>query len=721
MSSSPFRVVLPARRSLVALVGLVFALSAAASDIKYNYTNGRLTSLSYPDGTVVQYSYDANGNRTDAIVTPGADTIPPTTPGNLVATAVSQTQIGLTWSVSTDNVGVTVYEVQRCAGSGCSSFTTIGTAATTNYSDTGLTQNTTYRYRIRAGDAANNFSGYSAIASSTTVTDATPPSTPGTLSATAASGSQVNLSWGASTDSGGSNLSGYKIERCQGSGCSGFVQIASTSSTSYADSTLSSGVTYLYRVRAYDGAGNHSGYSNAPTVTTLDDVAPSAPTGLAAAAPSSSTVNLTWTGSTDNVAVTGYRVYRGGTQIGTTTATNYTDNSVSGSTAYSYTVSAYDAAGNNSPTSNTAPVTTPDTIAPGAPSGLTATAPSSTQVNLSWSAVSDTGGSGLAGYKIYRGGSYIATTSATNYTDNSVSGSTAYSYTVSAYDNAGNNSAMSNTAPVTTPDTIAPGVPGGLTAAAASATQVNLSWNAVSDTGGSGLAGYRIYRGGSHIANSGVTSYSDTSVSGSTSYSYTVAGYDNAGNTSGQSSAAGVTTPAPPDTTPPSVPTGVAATLVGDNQINVSWSASTDTGGSGMAGYRIYRGGVQIGTSSTTSFADTTVSPFNSYSYTVASYDGAVNVSSQSSAAGAVTYIVITNTSGDVVASASSLYIRTMSCPVSGTCFWYVRKNYGDMNTVVSVQGTSTPACVSGTTSTLVAGYQRVACELRAAPSKYGQ
>jgi YD repeat-containing protein len=626
MRSSFPREVRLAWRVLLASLGMTLALSAMASGITYQYTNGRLTRLTYSDGTIVQYTYDANGNRLTKVVTPPPDTTPPTAPANVVATASSQTQIGLTWASSSDNVLVTGYELQRCTGAGCSNFANIDTTAATTYSNSGLTQNTTYRYRIRAYDAAGNFSSYSSIASATTVAETTPPSVPGTLSASAASGTQANLSWGASTDSGGSNLSGYKIERCQGSGCSGFAQIAVTASTSYPDTTLSSGVTYQYRVRAYDGAGNNSGYSNTVAVTTPDTVAPTVPSGLAAAAPSSNSVNLTWTGSTDNVGVTGYKVYRGGTQIGTASTTNYTDNTVVGSTAYTYTVSAYDAAGNTSAASNTAPVTTPDTIAPGVPTGLSASAPSSTQVNL--------------------------------------------------------------------------------------------SWNAVSDTGGSGLAGYRIYRGGVHIANSSATNYSDTSVSGSTGYSYTVAGYDNAGNTSAQSSAASVTTP---DTTAPSVPTGVATAVAGDNQVNVSWNASTDTGGSGLSGYRIYRGGVQIGTSSTTSYADTTTSPFNSYSYTIAAYDGAGNVSAQSSAASAVTSIQITNSSGNVLVGATSLYQVEQACPTPTNCWWLVRKKYGDLQPVVSTMThNSSPACNGSTGGTPVTGYQRAGCVLRAAPSKYG-
>ncbi len=98
--------------------------------------------------------------------------------------------------------------------------------------------------------------------------DTTPPTTPGSFSASASCSSQINLSWSASTDSGGSGLAGYKIERCQGSGCSNFAQIATTSSTSYANTGLSASTSYSYRVRAYDGAGNNGNYSSTASATT---------------------------------------------------------------------------------------------------------------------------------------------------------------------------------------------------------------------------------------------------------------------------------------------------------------------------------------------------------------------------------------------------------------------------------------------------------------------
>ena len=98
--------------------------------------------------------------------------------------------------------------------------------------------------------------------------DTTAPSTPSNFSATASSSSAIGLAWSASTDTGGSGLAGYRVERCTGSSCTNFAQIGTTASTSYSDSGLSASTTYRYRVRAYDGAGNTSSYSSIASATT---------------------------------------------------------------------------------------------------------------------------------------------------------------------------------------------------------------------------------------------------------------------------------------------------------------------------------------------------------------------------------------------------------------------------------------------------------------------
>ncbi len=93
-------------------------------------------------------------------------------------------QLILTWTASTDNVGVTGYLIERCQGVACSGFAQITTVATTTYTDTGLLDNTTYRYRVRATDAAGNLSAYSSIATGVTPGDTIPPSVPTNVTVT---------------------------------------------------------------------------------------------------------------------------------------------------------------------------------------------------------------------------------------------------------------------------------------------------------------------------------------------------------------------------------------------------------------------------------------------------------------------------------------------------------------------------------------------------------
>jgi len=96
--------------------------------------------------------------------------MPPTAPGGLTATAASTRQINLSWTASTDNVGVTGYKVERCSGAACSNFAQVATPTTTTFNDTGLTASTSYSYRVRATDAAGNLSTFSNISSATTPT-----------------------------------------------------------------------------------------------------------------------------------------------------------------------------------------------------------------------------------------------------------------------------------------------------------------------------------------------------------------------------------------------------------------------------------------------------------------------------------------------------------------------------------------------------------------------
>jgi chitodextrinase len=270
----------------------------------------------------------------------------------------------------------------------------------------------------------------------------------------------------------------------------------------------------------------------------------------------------------------------------------------------------------------------PDTSAPSAPASLSSSNITGSSVQLAWSASTDN--VGVTGYKVYRNGVNIATPTTTSYTNTGLTQGTTYQYQVSAIDGAGNESVKSNTISVTTLDVTAPSVPGGLSLQALAHDQVKLTWTASTDTGGSGLAGYKIYRGTSTtpIATvaSGITTYTNTGLTGSTSYTYTVSAYDLANNESAKSTAASITTPAPPDTTPPSTPGNLTKTGSTLTSISLSWLASTDN--VGVTGYRIYRDSIQIADQTGTTFTDSNLAYGTSYQYTIRAYDAAVNMSS---------------------------------------------------------------------------------------------
>src|SRR6266850_2980753 len=197
---------------------------------------------------------------------------------------------------------------------------------------------------------------YRNLTAGSALPNTTPPSIPGGLTAVAVSGSQINLSWNASTDNVG--VAGYKVLR-------GGVQIATTSALTYADTALSPSTAYSYAVAAYDTAGITSAPSSAASATTQAATPPSIPTGLSASAISASQINLSWNASTDPVGVTGYNVMRNGVLIAAVSVLTYADTGLSPSTTYPYTVAAFNAAGYTSAQSAPLLVTTPSSTPPG--------------------------------------------------------------------------------------------------------------------------------------------------------------------------------------------------------------------------------------------------------------------------------------------------------------------------------------------------------------------
>jgi chitodextrinase len=181
-----------------------------------------------------------------------------------------------------------------------------------------------------------------------------------------------------------------------------------------------------------------------------------------------------------------------------------------------------------------------------------------------------------------------------------------------------------------TPDTVKPSVPSGLSVAV-SASAVKLTWNPATDN--IGVAGYAIYRNAHQIGTTISSPYFDLNLPPATSYSYTVAAFDTAGNISAVSKLVAAKTPAPSDKIPPSAPAGLAAQAAPNGAIRLSWNPSSDN--VHTAGYQIYRGSsanslTLLAASPANSYIDSTATPSSTYYYSVVAYDDSGNVSQRS-------------------------------------------------------------------------------------------
>lgn len=337
-----------------------------------------------------------------------------------------------------------------------------------------------------------------------------------------------------------------------------------------------------------------------------------------------------------------------------------------------------------------------DSTAPTAPASISVVANSATQVGITWTASTDAGGLAASPYRVRRNGVDLATgISGLSYTDNTAQPSTAYSYTVSAVDAAGNRSAESIAGTVTTPaaskqrfkwngtelvvvgarykwngtelveidgdgdtgaDTTPPTTPTGLATTLIEPTKIIFKWNASTDN--VSVDGYRIRRNGTILGGVTGTATTITGLSPSTSYSFTVQAYDESGNDSPESAPLVVSTSAVTDTTKPSVPTGLTATPASSQRIDLAWNPSTDN--VAVSHYVVLRGGEVIDPEvNGTQYAAIGLAPSTSYSFTVQAVDSSGNISNETAPVSATTPANSTNpdpvpTSGFVIGVTSA-------------------------------------------------------------------
>ncbi|WP_221407730.1 fibronectin type III domain-containing protein [Thermoflexibacter ruber] len=388
------------------------------------------------------------------------------------------------------------------------------------------------------------------------VSTPTVPTAPNNLTATANSNTQITLNW---TDNS-NNETGFRIERSTTAG-SGFTELTNVEAnvTTFTNTNLQAGTTYFYRVRAYNAAGN-SAYSNEASATTSQPTptTPTAPSSLTATANSTTQITLNWTDNATNE--TGFRIERsttagsGFTEIAQVGAdlTTFTNTNLQAGTTYFYRVRAYNAAG-NSAYSNEASATTlqPTPTTPTAPSSLTATANSTTQITLNWT----DNANNETGFKIERsntagsGFTEIAQVGAnvTTFINNNLQAGTTYFYRVRAY-NATGNSAYSNEASATTlqPAPTAPTAPINLKATSPIQGQIVLNW----DDNANDETGFKIERsttsgsGFAEIAQvtANVTTYTDNNLQIGSTFFYRVRAYNAVGNSAYSNEASVVVT-----------------------------------------------------------------------------------------------------------------------------------------------------------------------------------
>lgn len=661
-----------------------------------------------------------------------ADSTPPSVPQGVTA-ANSGTTNTVSWTASTDNVGVGGYTVYRgtTADFVADATSQIATATQTSYADTGLPPGT-YYYRVQAQDTSANPSGPSASASAT-VADTEPPTAPTEIVA-AVAGSTVNVSWTAATDNVA--VAEYRVYRgtIDGFTPSDANLVGTTATTTFVDSSLALG-SYYYAVEAVDTSGLRSTPATSGAAIVADTQPPTAPTGLTATV-TVGTVDLSWAASTDDVGVTGYSVYRGTTAdftpssenlLSTVTSTAYSDQGAGVGTSY-YKVIAFDAAGNTSTPAVVASGIS-DTTPPTAPQGLTATV-TGMSVGLTWTASTDN--VAVTGYTVYRGatadfpigsGTKLADVTGTTYTDAAVPAGDYY-YEVTAKDAANNVSAASAPASATVVAPSGPPVvlttgpsqdamtaqsvpttnlgskeylaargaasspqasflsfPIPVAPAGSVLTSATLQVRTTTDptSGSTDAFAYHLVNGtfseSSVTWNTRPTSLGATlgTLSGATALntSYTTTldasalarltgqtvsialvgdatGNDNVRLYSKETASTTYRplltltytpgTPPAPDTTAPTVPAGVNATATGSAS-TVTWTASTDN--VGVTGYSVYRGATadfaadatsKVGDATETSFGQTGLTP-GTYYYRVTASDRAGNISAASSSA----------------------------------------------------------------------------------------
>lgn len=497
----------------------------------------------------------------------------PGTPSGIIASAISSSQIDLSWIAATNAPEEYYIYRSTVSGTGFLLYDSLDAPAT-GYNDVGLPFSTSYYYRV---SARNQWGESPQSAEVTAATFGISPAAPTNPAAVTISSSQIDLTWDASLNSPVE----YFIYRSEVSG-GVFVLIDSVDhpAVAFSDTNLNSSTTYYYKIIAANQWGI-SGFSGETSATTFG-VAPATPGNFVAQTLDATTIQLSWSISPGEV--TRYRIYRsgdGGSSFAIIDSVEhpgavFVDSSLTPQSSYFYQISAVNQWG-ESPLSVQVSATTPG-LAPGSPIGATAVASAADRIELAWFA----GNPAPLRYRIYR--SVTSTTGftmidsvvhpQTTFIDSALTAVTTYYYQLSAVNEWGE-SPLTAEISATTPPVGAPSTPVGVTATAAGYQEIDLVWQV--STGNPSR--YRIFR--SLTANTGfvvidsvnhpVVNFRDNSPDSSQVYYYQVSAVNAIGESAVSLADSAITFGKPPQ------PQGVTATTLSADQIELNWSVAHPT------------------------------------------------------------------------------------------------------------------------------------------------
>jgi len=390
----------------------------------------------------------------------------------------------------------------------------------------------------------------------------------------AVSPSSIALEWSAAKDDVG--VAGYQIFR------DGKPLGSPGPATAFEDQGLRPRTSHCYAIAALDAAGNRSARSRQACAETPDRTAPTAPPALRAAATGERQVAITWGAASDDVAVAGYEVVRGGAVVARLPGTAVTESGLAPAQTYCYTVRAVDASGNASEPAGPACATTPDLTPPTAPDALAVEAAGEHAVKARWAPAADD--VGVAGYELLRAGKVVATTADVSTAVKGLLPLVEVCLSVRAFDAAGNRSPQAGPACATPPDLTAPTVPRDVLLSAVSEERVELRWAPSQDE--VAVASYEVERAGKGVAVTDATRASESGLAAGQEVCYTVRARDTVGNVSAPSRRSCATLP---DLTAPGRPPRLAAAASSPSNVAIAWDPATDN--VGVVAYELRRGG----------------------------------------------------------------------------------------------------------------------------------